>query len=82
MKMGLLFKHRSNPSPMEGETSKMKAYQEGRMDVASEKVFMQKMLDCIESQAEILKKIIGHISKIEKKESKKCKAEHEPSELT
>ena len=67
---------------MEGETSKMKAYQEGRTDVASEKVFMQKMLECVESQAEILKKIIGHISKIKKEESKKCKAEHEPSELT
>ena len=43
--MGLLFRNHSNPSPMEGETSKLKAYQEGQTDVASEKVFMQKMLE-------------------------------------
>ena len=69
MKMGLLFKHRSNPSPMEGETSKRKAYQGGKMDAASEKFFMQKMLECEEVQAEVLKKIISHLSKIEKEEA-------------
>ena len=47
--MGLLFKHHSNPSPIEGETSKLKAYQEEWMDAASEKVFMQKMLQCVEA---------------------------------
>ena len=42
MKMGLLFRRRSNPSPMEGKTFKGKALQEGKMDASSEKVFMQK----------------------------------------
>ena len=46
---------------MEGETSKMKAYQEGRIDAASEKVFIQKMLKCVEVEIEVLKKIIGHL---------------------
>jgi len=54
IKMGFLSRLHSNPSPMEGETSKLKAYQEGRMDVASEKVFMQKMLKSVEAQAEVL----------------------------
>ena len=47
--MGLLFKHHSNPSPIEGEISKLKAYREGRMDATSKNVFMQKMLECVEA---------------------------------
>ena len=82
MKMGLLFRHCFNQSPMEGETSKLKAYQEGRMDAPSEKVFMQKMLECVETQADVLKKILGHLSEIEKKEPKKHKTKHESSGLT
>ena len=74
--MGLLLRHHSNPSPMEGKTSKRKTYQEGK------KVLMQKMLECVEAQAEILKKIIGHLSKIAKEEAKKNKANREQSELT
>ena len=62
--------------------SKLKAYREGRMDAASEKVFMQKMLECVKAQAEALGNIIGHLSKIEKVEVEKCKAKHEPNELT
>ena len=42
MKMGLLFKYRSNPSPMEGKTFKGKTHQEGKIDASSEKVLMQK----------------------------------------
>ena len=43
---------------------------------------MQRMLECVEAQAEVLKKIIGHLSKIEKEEVEECKTEHEPNELT
>ena len=67
---------------MEGVTSKRKAYQEGKIDAASEKVLMQKMLQCSEAQVEVLKKIIGHLSEIDKEETKKHKANREPSELT
>ena len=67
---------------MEGETSKRKAYQEGKMDAASEKVFMQKMLKCVEGQAEVLKKIIGHLSEIKNEEAEKHKVDHKPSGLT
>ena len=74
--------YHSNPSPMEGETSKLKAYRGGWIDAASEKLFMQKMLIYVEAQAEVLKKIIDHLSKIEKEEAEKCKVEHEPSGLT
>ena len=52
------------------------------MDAVSEKVFKQKMLKCVEAQVEVLKKIIGHISKIEKEEVEERKTEHEPNELT
>jgi len=41
--MGLLFRHRSKASPMEGKTFKRKAFQEGKMDAASKKVLMQKI---------------------------------------
>ena len=82
MKMGLLFKHRSKPSLMEGKTFKGKAPQEGKTDASSEKVIMQKMLECVEAQAEVLKKIIRHLSKIEKKEVEKDKANREQSKLT
>ena len=54
IKMGFLPRQHSNPSPMEGETSKVKAYWEGRIDAASEKVFMQKMLKSVEAQVEVL----------------------------
>ena len=36
------------------------------MDATSEKVLMQKMLECVEVQAEVLKKIIGHLFEIVK----------------
>ena len=49
MKMGLLFRHHSKPSPMEDKTSKRKTYQEGKMDATSEKVLMQKMLECVKA---------------------------------
>ena len=52
------------------------------MDAVSEKVFKQKMLKCVEAQVEVLKKIIGHISEIEKEEVEERKTEHEPNELT
>ena len=35
---------------MEGKTFKGKARQEGKMDASSEKVLMQKMLECVEAQ--------------------------------
>ena len=56
MKMGLLFRHRSNPSPTEGKTFKGKTPQGGKMDASSENFFMQKMLECVEAQVEVLKK--------------------------
>ena len=77
MKMGLLFKHCSELSPMEDKTSKRKTYQEGKMGTTSEKVLMQKMLECVEAQTEVLKKIIGHFSEIAKEEVEKDKAKHE-----
>ena len=40
------------------------------------------MLECVEAQAEVLKKIIGHLSKIEKKGAEKHKANHALSGLT
>ena len=40
------------------------------------------MLECVEVQVEVLKKIISHLSKIEKEEAKKDKANHGQSELT
>ena len=81
MKMGLLLRHCPNPSPMEGKTSEWKTPQEGKMDASSEKTLMKKMLECVEAQAEVLKKIISHLSKIEKKRLKKT-GNHGQSELT
>nr|POE86334.1 hypothetical protein CFP56_41217 [Quercus suber] len=52
------------------------------MDAPSEKVFMQKMLKCVEPQVEVLRKILGHLSKIEKEKAKKHKTEHKSSGLT
>ena len=43
---------------------------------------MQKMLECVEVQAEVLAKIIGHLSEIAKEEAKKDRANCEQSELT
>ena len=51
---------------MEGKTSKGKTPQEGKMDVASKKALMQKILECTEVQVEVFKKITSHLSKIEK----------------
>ena len=82
MKMELLFRHHSKPSPMEGKTFKGKARQEGKMDASSEKVLMQKMLECVEAQAEVLKKIISHLFEIAKEETKKDKANGGQSEMT
>ena len=78
--MELLFRHHSKPSPMEGKTFKGKARQEGKMDASSEKV--QKMLECVEAQVEVLKKIISHLSEIAKEETKKDKANGGQSEMT
>ena len=52
------------------------------MDISSEKFLMQKMLECVEAQAELLKKIIGHFSEIAKEEVEKDKVDHGHSELT
>ena len=54
----------------------------GKMDGTSEKVLMQKMLECVEAQAEVLKELIGHLFEIEKEEAEKYEADHEPSKLT
>ena len=67
---------------MEGKTFKGKAPQEGKMDAASEKVLMQKMLECVEVQVEVLKKIISHLSEIANEEAEKGKSNHGQSELT
>ena len=67
---------------MEGETFKGKTPQEGKMDASSEKVLIQKMLECVEVQVEVLKKIISHIFEIEEEEVEKDKANHGQSELT
>ena len=67
---------------MEGETFKGKTPQEGKMDASSKKVLMQKMLECVEAQVEVLKKIISHIFEIEEEEVEKDKANHGQSELT
>nr|POE57391.1 hypothetical protein CFP56_05991 [Quercus suber] len=67
---------------MKGKTFKGKALQKGKMDASSEKVLMQKMLECVAAQAKVLKKIIGHLSEIAKEEAEKDKANHEQSELT
>ena len=56
MKVGLLFKHRSISSLMEGKTFKGKTPQEGRMEASSEKVLMQKMLEWVEAQVEVLRR--------------------------
>ena len=82
MKMGLLFRHHSKPSSMEGKTFEGKALQEGKMDTSSENVLMQKMLECVEAQAVVLKKITSHLFKIAKEEAKKDKANYGQSELT
>ena len=52
------------------------------MDASSEKALMQKMLECVEVQVEVLKKIISHLPKIEEEEVEKDKANHGQSELT
>ena len=67
---------------MEGKTFKGKAPQEGKMDASSKKVLMQKMLECVETQVEVLKKIISHLSEIANEEVEKDKANHGQSELT
>ena len=72
----------SNPSPIKGETFKGKTTQEGKMDASSDKVLMQKMLECVEAQVEVFKKIISHFSEIEEEEVEKDKANHGQSELT
>ena len=68
---GAFLRHHSNPSPMEGKTSKRKTYQEGKMDAANEKVLKQKMLKCTEAQVEVFEKVIGHDFEIEKEEAEK-----------
>lgn len=43
---------------------------------------MQKMVECVEAQFELIKKIISHLSEIEKEEAEKDKANHGQRELT
>ena len=52
------------------------------MDASSEKALMQKMLECVEVQVEVLKKIICHLPEIEEAEAEKDKANRGQSELT
>ena len=59
-----------------------KTFQEGKMDASSEKVLMEKMLECVEAQVELLKKIVSHLSEIAKEEVDKDKANYEQSKLT
>ena len=42
----------------------------------------QKMIKCVEVQVKVIKKIIGHLSEIEKKGAEKHKANHAPGGLT
>ena len=44
------------------------------MDALSEKVLMQKILECVEAQVKVLKKIISHLSEIEEEEAKEDNA--------
>ena len=67
---------------VEGETFKEETPQEEGMDASSEKVLMQKILECVEVQVEVLKKIISHLSKIEEEEDEEDKASYGQSELT
>ena len=67
---------------MEGKTFKEETPQEERMDTSSEKVLMQKILECMEAQVEVLKKIISHFSKIEEEEDEEDNANYGQSELT
>ena len=55
---------------MEGETFQEETPQEERMDALSEKALMQKLLECVETQGKVLKKIISHLSKIEEDDLK------------
>ena len=96
IKMGHLFRHhytikgQEKMSPLqfkskrrvEGETFKEETPQEEGMDASSEKVLMQKILECVEVQVEVLKKIISHLSKIEEEEDEEDKASYGQSELT
>ena len=43
---------------------------------------MQKMLECVEAQVEVLKKIIGHLFEIAKEEIEKDNTDLEQSKLT
>ena len=49
------------------------------MDASSEKALMQKILKCVEAQAEVLKMIISHLFEIEEE---KGRANYGQSELT
>ena len=49
------------------------------MDTSSEKALMQKILKCVEAQAEVLKMIISHLSEIEEEEGR---ANYGQSKLT
>ena len=52
------------------------------MDSASEKALMQKILECVEAQVEVLKKTISQISKMEEEKDEEAKANYGQSELT
>ena len=67
---------------VEDETFKEETPQEEGMDASSEKVLMQKILECVEVQVEVLKKIISHLSKIEEEEDEEDNANYRKSELT
>ena len=56
---------------MENETFTEGIPQEERMDASSGKVLLQKILEFVEAQIEMLKKIVSHLSKMEDDELKK-----------
>ena len=53
---------------MEGEAFQEETPQEEKMNTSSEEVLVQKLLESVEAQGEVLEKIISHVSKIEEDE--------------
>nr|POE46259.1 hypothetical protein CFP56_54122 [Quercus suber] len=55
---------------MEGETFHEETLQEEKMNASSEAMLVQKLLESVEAQGEVLEKIISRLSKIEEDELK------------
>ena len=53
---------------MEGEAFQEETPQEEKMNASSEEVLVQKLLESVEAQGEVLEKIISHLSKIKEDE--------------